>query len=58
MLTAETVLQIIRLSLELALEAMKGMNDEQRQAFWARHEKRVEFWEGLLAKLSPGAAQS
>ena len=46
------VLIIIRLSLELALEAVKSMTPEQAEAFWARHEARMKFWETAYAKLT------
>jgi hypothetical protein len=53
MLTAEAVLQIIRLSLEITLEIIKGIPDANKEKFWDRHEKRMEFWENLFRKLNP-----
>lgn len=47
------ILEIIRLSLELALEGMRGMPDEVKRAAWERHEKRIAFWENLFEKLQP-----
>jgi hypothetical protein len=49
----ETVLQIIRLSLELTLEIVKGIPVEQRQAWWVENQRRIAVWEALLARLSP-----
>ena len=43
-----TVLEIIRLSLEITLEVVKGVPPEQRAAMWERHERRMEFWERLF----------
>ena len=45
-----TVLEIVRLSLELAVLAVKDMPQESRAAFWARHEERMAFWQGLIPK--------
>jgi hypothetical protein len=44
------ILEIIRLSLELAVLMVRDMTPEQRQAFWIRHEERMAVWHGLLPK--------
>ena len=49
----ETILQIIRLSLELSIKLIDNMTDEQRKAFAERHEKRMEFWQNLFEKVRP-----
>jgi hypothetical protein len=49
----ESILQIIRLSLEITLEVIKGIPDAQKAAMWERHEKRIEFWEKLFQGLQP-----
>lgn len=46
----ESILRIIQLSLELRLEFVRGMTDAQRAAEYARYEKWMDFWEGLLAR--------
>jgi len=51
MLSAAVVLEIIRLSLEITLEIIKGIPVEQRAAIWAEHQKREEFWLRLFEKL-------
>lgn len=51
MLTLDLVLSIIKLSLEIALEATRSMNEEQRHTFWQRHEDRVEFWRAMVVTL-------
>ena len=48
----ETILQIIKLSLELTLEIVKGVPIESRQEFWRDHEKRLKFWTELFNKLT------
>ena len=48
----ETIAQIIRLSLELTLEIMRGIPIEHRQQFWIDHQKRLEFWQALFQKVS------
>lgn len=47
----QTVLEIVKLSLELSLEVIKGIPVESRQAMWKDHEQRVQFWLDLFAKL-------
>jgi hypothetical protein len=48
---SETViLRIIELSLELALKIREDIPKEHREAFWTRHNDRMEFWHGLLFK--------
>lgn len=41
----QTILEIIRLSLEITLQILKDMPPEQKAAAWARHAKAMEFWE-------------
>ena len=43
-------LEIVRLSLELLLVLVKDMTPAQRQAIAERHEKRMAFWEGIIAR--------
>lgn len=50
---ATLVLEIVKLSLEVMLEVMKGIPIESRQAAWKEHEKRMEFWQKLFERLSP-----
>lgn len=50
-MTPEVVLRIIQLLLEIILEVIKGVPIASRQAVWERHEKRVEFWNGVFEKL-------
>jgi hypothetical protein len=47
------ILQIIKLSLELALQIAKDMPAEQKAKFWADHAARQAFWENLIKKLTP-----
>ena len=47
-----SVLRIIELLLELAVEAVKGMTPDQKAAFWERHERRMEFWQGVLERIT------
>lgn len=47
------ILEIVKLSLELALQIAKDMPQAQKQKFWDEHAKRVEFWENLIGKLKP-----
>lgn len=49
----ETILQIIKLSLELAIRIHDDMPQSQRNKFWERHEKNLEFWESLFMRLQP-----
>lgn len=53
-MSPETILQIVRLSLELALEIVRGIPVEQRQQFWIDHNKRMQFWDDLFARLTKG----
>ena len=50
MLTAQTVLAIIEESLKLANTLAESMTPEQRQALWARHDARMQFWEQVLSR--------
>lgn len=52
-MTPQIVLEIIKLSLEITLEVMRGIPVESRQAMWKEHEKRMEFWTTLFARLEP-----
>jgi hypothetical protein len=53
-MTPDLILQIIRLSLEIVLEVIKGIPIEQRQEMWKAHEKRMKFWEDLFEKTQKG----
>jgi hypothetical protein len=55
-LNPETVLQIIRLSLELAIRILDDMPAEQRVKFWERHERNMDFLEKLFNKLQKEAS--
>ena len=46
------VLEIINNALLLALEIVKHMPPEQHMAFWAQHQKDVEWWRALYTKLA------
>lgn len=48
----QTILEIIKLSLELSLEVMRGIPIESRQAAWKEHEKRMEFWQNLFTRVN------
>jgi hypothetical protein len=52
---AADILAIIRLSLEITLEVIKGIPIEQRQAMWERHEQRIQFWQNLFERVSKEA---
>jgi hypothetical protein len=47
---ALAVLRIIEATLNLATATVEGMSPEQKQAFWARHEQRMERLDSLLDK--------
>lgn len=47
----QTILEIIKLSLELSLEVVRGIPLESRQAAWKDHEKRMENVEKLIDKV-------
>ena len=51
-MTPQVILEIIRLSLEITLEILKGIPVEDRQKFWQAHEGRLEFWQDVLDKLT------
>lgn len=42
--------EIVKLSLQLALEVVKSIPEDQRGAFWERHNKRMEWLEGLFGR--------
>lgn len=50
-----TILEIIRLNLEIFLKILDGLTPDQRSQLWAEHEQRQAFWQGLVKKLSPDA---
>jgi len=47
-----SILEIIRLSLAIAHEALQSMPPEAKAAFFERHEKRMAYFEGLLTRWS------
>jgi len=47
-----TILEIIRLSLEITLKIIEDMPADQKKAAWERHGKNMEFWEDVFKKLS------
>lgn len=49
-MTPQLILEIIKLSLELTLETMRGIPVESRQQMWKDHEKRIEFWQKLFER--------
>ena len=49
---ATTILEIIRLSLEITLQVIKDMPPEAKAKAWERHEKAMQFWEDAFKKLS------
>lgn len=53
----ETILQIVRLSLEITLEIIRGIPIEQRQELWAQHQKNLEFWLKLFEQVQGHAPQ-
>lgn len=50
MVTLNLVLGCIASILKIAEAAVEKMTPEQVQGFIERHEKRMEFWEGLAKK--------
>lgn len=50
----ELILSIIHTLLLIVLEAMKGQTAEQKAKMWDRHLERMEWWEGLFKRFSPG----
>lgn len=49
-LQVTTLLEIIRLSLELANKIHDDMPVEQRRQFWEDHAQWMAFWRGLIPK--------
>lgn len=47
----ETILQIIKLSLEITLEIIRGVPLDAREKMWRDHIARMEWWDNLLRKL-------
>jgi hypothetical protein len=54
--TLNLVLGIIASLLKIAEKSMESMTPEQLAPFLERHEKRMEFWEGLAKKFRGGDA--
>lgn len=54
----ETVLQIIKLSLEITLEVVRGMPEDVRKKLWMEHMRRMEWWENFFQKVLPDAKQA
>jgi hypothetical protein len=50
-MTPILVLEIIKLSLELAIQVVQHIPAEQQAKFWQRHEDRMEAWEAMLKTL-------
>ncbi len=44
----QTILEIIKLGMEITLEVMRGIPVESRQAAWLEHEKRMGVFMKLL----------
>ena len=51
-MTPQLVLEIIKLSLEITLEIIRGIPLKDRQDMWEAHEKRLEFWQTLFTTLN------
>ena len=51
-MTPQLVLEIIKLSLEITLEIIRGIDVKDRQELWKAHEKRVAFWENIMVRLT------
>ena len=51
-MSPDLLLQIIRLSLEITLEVIKGIPLESRQQMWKEHEARLTFWTDLFEKVT------
>jgi hypothetical protein len=56
----EQVLKIIALTMEMALRQVEQMPAANQQAFWERHERRMErldemlaWWQNALRRLQP-----
>lgn len=45
-----TILEIIRLSLEITLKLISNMTPEQAKAFAERHERNMAFWEKVFSR--------
>ena len=57
-MSPETILQIIRFSLELSIKLYDDMSPEQRRAFADRHDKRMEFWQKLFDRFDGNELKS
>ncbi len=42
------ILGIIDKLLDLSIEIVKGMPDAAKQAFWERHDARMQWWQDKL----------
>lgn len=49
---ALAILEIIRLSLEITLEVIKGIPVEKRQEMWLQHEQRMQFFQRLFERVT------
>jgi hypothetical protein len=49
----ELILSIIDQTLKLANTVVESMTPDQKQAFLARHEQRMEWLQGVAEKLKP-----
>lgn len=47
------ILEIVKLSLEIALQVLKDMPPEQKVAAWERHAKAMAFWENVFERFAP-----
>ena len=52
MVTLNLVLSCIASILKIAEQTVEKMTPDQVQGFIERHEKRMEFWEGLVNKFN------
>lgn len=50
-----SILEIIRLLLEITNKVLDSMPVEARTAAWQRHEERMQFWQELLKKFQPSS---
>ena len=53
MLTTAAILGIVKTTLEITLEVIKGIPIEQREKFWNEHNARIEFWTKLIDRIGP-----
>jgi hypothetical protein len=50
-MTHALVLQLLIEMVKLANEVVKNIPADKQANFWERHEKRVEFWEGMMSDM-------